>query len=163
MSSNDFYDTNYTIKDDTLDLDTLLGNLTIGGTANYNMNSTYGTINITGATGSVLTSPYNITQTSPYNITQGTYSINNSYTNINPSVKLGQDGIQVESDADIKLGDVSLKEFIKSIQERLAILTTNPKLEGEWEELKELGDRYRELEQQIKDKMKTWDILKRED
>ena len=163
MSSNDFYDTNYTVKDDTLDLDTLLGNLTIGGTANYNMNSTYGTINITGATGSVLTSPYNITQTSPYNITQGTYSINNSYTNINPSVKLGQDGIQVESDADIKLGDVSLKEFIKSIQERLAILTTNPKLEGEWEELKELGDRYRELEQQIKDKMKTWDILKRED
>lgn len=155
MSSNDFYDTNYTIKDDSLDLDALLGNLTIGGTANYNMNNTYGTINITGATGSVLTSPYNLTQ--------GTYSLNNPYTSINPSVILGQEGIQVESDADIKLGDVSLKEFIKSIQERLAILTPNPKLESEWEELKELGDRYRELEQQIKDKMKTWDILKRED
>jgi flagellar motility protein MotE (MotC chaperone) len=45
----------------------------------------------------------------------------------------------------------------------LALLTPNPELEKEWDELKELGDRYRELEKHITEKMKTWDILKRED
>jgi hypothetical protein len=76
---------------------------------------------------------------------------------------LDRDGIQVTESADIKLGDVSLKDFINKIEQRLALLTPNPELEKEWGELKELGDRYRELEKQITEKMKTWDILKRED
>ncbi len=83
--------------------------------------------------------------------------------NTSPSVNLSKDGIQVTESADIKLGDVSLKDFINKIEQRLALLTPNPELEKEWDELKELGDRYRELEKHITEKMKTWDILKRED
>jgi hypothetical protein len=79
------------------------------------------------------------------------------------SVNLSKDGIQVTESADIKLGDVSLKDFINKIEQRLALLTPNPTLEKEWSELKELGDRYRELEKHITEKMKTWDILKSED
>jgi hypothetical protein len=45
---------------------------------------------------------------------------------------------------------------------RLAILTPDPRLEEEWEELRVLGDRYRELEKEINAKMKTFDILKNE-
>ena len=91
---------------------------------------------------------------------------NGSWNNIysaSPSVSLDRDGIQVTESADIKLGAVSLKDFINKIEQRLALLTPNPKLEKEWDELKELGDRYRELEKHITEKMKTWDILKRED
>jgi hypothetical protein len=33
-------------------------------------------------------------------------------------------------------------------------------LEEEWEELKSLGEQYRQLEQHIKDKQATWDRLK---
>lgn len=62
-------------------------------------------------------------------------------------------------DADIDINGVSLCSTLKDIQERLNMLTPNPELEGEWSELRALGDQYRELEQKIKDKMKTWQAL----
>ena len=64
--------------------------------------------------------------------------------------------------ADIDINGISLKETLAGIQERLALLTPNPKLEKEWEELKALGDAYRTMEADIKAKMKTFDILKSE-
>ena len=67
------------------------------------------------------------------------------------------------ANADILINGVSLKDAITRIEERLNILTVNTGLEKEWAELKEIGDRYRELEKEIKDKMKTWDILKKDD
>lgn len=62
---------------------------------------------------------------------------------------------------DIQIGEVSLMETLKTIQERLNILTPNKELESEWTELSELGNKYRELEKHIKDKMKTWEIIKK--
>ena len=47
------------------------------------------------------------------------------------------------------------------IEERLEILHPNPELEDRWDELKELGKRYKELEQEIIEKEKVWAILKR--
>lgn len=64
--------------------------------------------------------------------------------------------------ADIDINGASLKDFMTRVEERLALLSPNPKLESEWAELKALGDQYRKLEKEIQDKMKTWDILKRE-
>ena len=49
---------------------------------------------------------------------------------------------------------------IEKIEQRLNILTPNSKLESEWDELKELGDRYRKLEKRILEKAKVWDKLK---
>lgn len=114
------------------------------------------------------TTPYTIGATGSltglWTSTSGTSPYDYGYINTqNPVVNIGHHGIDVKQDADIKIGDVSLKDFMKRMEDRLALLTPNTKLEAEWDELKELGDRYRELEQQIKDKMKTWDILKRED
>jgi hypothetical protein len=65
--------------------------------------------------------------------------------------------------ADIKINGRSLGQAIANIEERLAILHPNPELEKEWEDLKRLGDQYRTLEAEIKEKMKVWDILKRTD
>ena len=62
--------------------------------------------------------------------------------------------------ADIEVNGQSLIGMIEKIEERLIILHPNEKLEAEWEELKTLGDQYRQLEQQILDKQATWDRLK---
>lgn len=64
--------------------------------------------------------------------------------------------------ADIDINGTSLKAFMVRIEERLALLTPNTKLESEWAELKALGDQYRQLEKDIRSKMQTWDILSKE-
>jgi hypothetical protein len=133
-------------------------NVTIGGTA-YNatsssytysiaghttagFNGTTGVISGTGATGTTAiwtaSSPH-----APYVMNQ------NGKINI------------MGADADINMNGKSLRTWMEAVEQRLAILQPNVELEAEWAELKELGDRYRELEQEIKDKMTTWDILKK--
>lgn len=71
-----------------------------------------------------------------------------------PKIKLDGEG------ADIEVNGWSLIDAIQKIEERLNILHPNEKLEEEWNELRELGNKYRELEQHIKDKQATWDRLK---
>ena len=73
--------------------------------------------------------------------------------------------LKVNGDADFE-GEVTIKgknlsEMLEKIDERLAILHPNPKLEDKWDELKELGKRYRELEQELIEKEKVWTILKK--
>jgi len=72
--------------------------------------------------------------------------------------------LSVSGDADFN-GDVrvkgrSLAEFMEQVEQRLNILQPNPELEREWDELRELGERYRELEQQCKEKGEMWKKLK---
>jgi flagellar motility protein MotE (MotC chaperone) len=70
-------------------------------------------------------------------------------------------------EADIKMGNVSLKDFIaktnsslSAIEDRLNILQINQQLEKDWKDLRELGQQYRQLEKEILDKIKVWDKLK---
>ena len=72
--------------------------------------------------------------------------------------------IQVKGDAEFD-GEVTIKgkniaDMFAKIEERLAILHPNPELEDKWDELKELGKRYKELEAEIIEKEKVWKILK---
>jgi hypothetical protein len=69
-------------------------------------------------------------------------------------LKLNGDG------ADVEINGVSLTKAIKDIQERLNILTVNPELEKEWDQLRELGEQYRALEAKLKEQGKMWDKLK---
>jgi len=62
--------------------------------------------------------------------------------------------------ADLVIGEKSMRDWMEQVEERLNILTPNTKLETEWEELRSLGEQYRKLEQHIKDKQATWDRLK---
>ena len=62
--------------------------------------------------------------------------------------------------ADIKVNGRSLMDAIDALEQRLNILVPNPELEKEWDELRELGDRYRELEKQCKEKGNMWNRLK---
>lgn len=63
-------------------------------------------------------------------------------------------------DADIEVNGRSLMDAIDQLEQRLNIMVPNPELEKEWDELKELGDRYRELEKQCKEKGQMWAKLK---
>lgn len=90
----------------------------------------------------------------------GNISISNTYTSaINQSGLLELQG----ENADIVINGQSLMTMMQQIQERLNILTVNAELEADWDELRELGRQYRELEQHIKDKMATWQRLKAQD
>jgi hypothetical protein len=62
--------------------------------------------------------------------------------------------------ADIKINGVSLCDTLKVIQDRLNLLQPNPELEAEWDQLRELGDQYRKLETEFKEKTKMWNTLK---
>ena len=107
------------------------GGYTIGAGSN-----TYGHVWTTNGTGS-----------SPYTI--------NPYT-MNQSGKVHITG----ENADLVIGEKSMRDWMERVEERLNLLTPNTKLEAEWEELKSLGEQYRKLEQHIKDKQATWDRLK---
>ena len=128
---------------DTITLSSLnYSNAVVGGGVSYP--------NVTMASSGVYT-----TSTGPYTISGGA-GVNTSPWTYNSSPKFQLNG----EGADIELNGWSLIESFKKIEERLNILHPNTKLEAEWEELRALGDKYRELEQQIKDKQATWDRLK---
>jgi hypothetical protein len=112
-------------------------------------------------------------------ITTGGYSVTNYGINWSPSiysstitaasspytVSTPSSTLSVSVDADFQ-GKVSIKgkDLIKTLEDieaRLAILHPNPQLEEKWEELKALGDRYRELEKEIIEKESIWSILKK--
>jgi hypothetical protein len=63
--------------------------------------------------------------------------------------------------ADIEINGESLVDMLRNIEQRLNILKPNEKLESEWEELRALGNAYRELEAKIQAKMKTWEAISR--
>ncbi len=73
--------------------------------------------------------------------------------------------LEVKGDADfdgeVTIKGKSLNGMLEKIEERLAILHPNPELEDKWDELKELGKRYKELEAEIIEKERMWAILKR--
>ena len=135
-------------------------------------------LNTTGAAGSCSSGPWytgsssigqiNWPNTTPnITVTPNTspWVVNDSAINWrNPSVNttITQSGtIELQGEkADIKINGVSLTEQLKAIQDRLNILVPNTKLESDWEELRELGNQYRQLEQKIKDQVDVWERLK---
>jgi len=94
--------------------------------------------------------------------TFGPFTISNGGTNTQPwysntaSSKITLEG----ADADIEINGVSLWTTMQEIANRLNLMHVNPELETEWAELRELGERYRKLEQHIKDKQATFDRIK---
>jgi len=75
-------------------------------------------------------------------------------------IDVSEGDVKVHKDGDIKIGDRSLKEFMDSVEERLNILRPNTELEQKWDELRDLGDKYRQLEQELLEKETMWSKLK---
>jgi hypothetical protein len=89
--------------------------------------------------------------------TTGTSGFNGTNAmDLNQSGKLSLQG----ANADIDINGRSLMKTLDALQERLNMLTPNPEMEAEWDQLRELGERYRELEQQCREKTQMWNKLK---
>ena len=102
------------------------------------------------ATGINVTSPVWTTTTS----NTGGYTFTNQ--NIQPN-----NTIQIKGEnADLLINEKSLKTWMERVEERLNILTPNPELEKEWDELRRLGERYRKLEKKCREKADMWKRLK---
>ena len=67
------------------------------------------------------------------------------------------------TDKDLVIDGLSLRDFMQTVNERMGIMVPNPKLEAEFNELKELADRYRELERKLLDQKVMWETLKNTD
>jgi hypothetical protein len=109
------------------------------------------TITLSSVSGATYTGPYTIN-------TSDVTSIANPWAT---NATLKSPRIQLNGpDADIEVNGESLMATLSIIKERLNYLQVNPELEAEWNELRELGDQYRELERQIQEKQATWSRLK---
>lgn len=102
------------------------------------------------ATGINVTSPVWTTTTS----NTGGYTFANQ--NIQPNNTVHIKG----ENADLLINDKSLTTWMEKVEERLNILTPNPELEKEWDDLRRLGERYRKLEQKCREKADMWKKLK---
>ena len=112
-------------------------------------NVTIGSTTHTSATGINVSSPVWTTNT-----TAGQYSFTGQ--NTQPSNTVHIKG----KDADLLINDKSLKTWMEKVEERLNILTPNPEMEKEWDDLRKLGARYRKLEKKCKEKSDIWNKLK---
>lgn len=84
----------------------------------------------------------------------GTWSATNAvWANTPPRVSI--------TDGDILFDGISLRDTLKSMQELLAIMVPHPELEKEFEQLKELRNQYNKVAEDCKEKLKAWEILKK--
>lgn len=81
-------------------------------------------------------------------------------TAVSTSINTGRVRI---TDQDIEFDGVGLRHTLQKMQEHLAILVPNPRLEAEWQELQDLAQRYRDLEIELLEKSRVWDTLKNTD
>jgi hypothetical protein len=63
-------------------------------------------------------------------------------------------------DGELTVGNNNITKTLEKICERLLILKPNERLENKWEELKELGDKYRALEKELLKKEELWNKIK---
>jgi hypothetical protein len=147
-----FPKTKQTAKTYTLNANTVPhGGFTL--TAGGNSNTNYGNITITG-------SPYT-GASGPYIISNGGAGAGYNWANTaSPNMTVGKVKI---TETDIEIEGLSLRKTLLDLQARLAIMTPNPVLEKEFDELKACGDRYRELEKEFTEQLKMWNTLKSTD
>ena len=75
--------------------------------------------------------------------------------------------LQVSGDAEflgnIKIKGRNLTDWLATVDSRLGILHINSELESEFDELRALGDAYREAERRFTEQKRVYDILKNTD
>jgi hypothetical protein len=169
FSTKSLSDTHYQWTQDTIEpfpSFSIAASDTVGET----LHSTYGTVpNVTvgsGVTSTTGTATGIWTTTSPgTSIGVGspgmwtTSPIYTTGTGGGGTLQSGKVHIQGEN-ADLVIGDKSMKAWMEKVEERLNILTPNPELEKEWDDLRKLGERYRKLEKKCQEKALVWKKLK---
>jgi hypothetical protein len=154
-SINDMTMMSSAMSSDSIDTITLTGTdssptYTISSPGNVSGGLYWGLNGTSANPGQVLTS--NGTNTGWANITLAEPDIKGATLKVNGNA---------DFDGEVTIKGKNLTDMLEKIEERLAILHPNPELEDKWDELKELGKRYKELEAEIIEKEKIWAILKK--
>ena len=132
---------------------------TMASSAVHSSGTNIGSISITDNTASSYNYNYNWNTTAPITVT----GIDNGITLTdwaNTSQNLHVNG-DANFEGDVKIKGKSIVESLEKIEEKLAILRPNEKLEEKWDQLRELRKQYMDLEKEIIQKEKMWDILKK--
>jgi hypothetical protein len=145
----------------TLSTKSMPWTITNGGTGSAGQISAIGSISgLSHANSSIYTN----SGTSPWQTltTTGT-SLNIGSTNPSHDMTIKPGGkIEIQGkDADININGKSMNKWMEQVEQRLNILSPNPELEKEWDELRRLGERYKKLEKKCQEKAKMWDALKK--
>lgn len=87
-----------------------------------------------------------------------------SWTN---GASVAKPALKVTGDADfdgnITVQGKNITEALDAIEQRLGIMRPNTALEKEFDELKALGDAYREAEKRFTEQKRVFEILKKQD
>jgi len=121
---------------------------------------TSGQVLMSNGTSNTITWGTTTVNTSPWTVSTGSspYTISADPNLKGASLLVGGDA---EFEGDVKIKGKSLTKLIDNIEQRLAILHPNEKLEAKWEKLKILGEQYREMEKEILHAEEMWKILKK--
>lgn len=152
--------------------DTMISTITVSNSTSGNLtNQTLGTTIggpctglgtfVTNNTGNLSFNPNDLLLANIANIPSPWIGINEntkSDLHVNGSATFTKD---VEVDGDIKIKGKSLDSRLSKIEERLNILHINDKLESKWKKLRELGEQYRKLEEDLLLQERLWAELKR--
>ena len=133
--------------------------LAAGGTGASHGNLTMGSITFGGNVAAPLANLKAGIVSSSWTGTPVDWSVRGNTSTSNVMSVSGQLDLKGES-ADIMINGVSLKATLETLQERLNWMRPATEIEAEWDELRELGDRYRELEKQCREKSQMWKKLK---
>jgi hypothetical protein len=97
-----------------------------------------------GATVGGITTINNINSNSQWTTGTTGYTFNNTITP--NTVNISNTGIEMAAGTDITVGGQSLKEFMKKMEQRLAILVPDPKKLEKFEALKKAYEHYKTME-----------------
>ena len=97
----------------------------------------------------------------------GGYGGGQWHTNATTAATITPNSLHVKGDAEF-LGNIRVKgrnltEWLETVESRLGILQINSELETEFDELRALGDAYREAERRFNEQKRVYDILKNTD
>lgn len=142
----------------TITLSDTIGNLTYPHNSNtYHTSSgtsIYSSPTLTGGGGGISISP----STVPSSVWANTYTNFPTMSTNNGVTTMSQD---VEIKGNLKVNGTDIGSLLEKIEEKLAIYRPEPELEEKWEQLRELAKKYKELVDDIREKEKIWDILKK--
>jgi len=115
------------------------------------------TVTSNGALGSAITSElYSIP-----NVGSGQSLVFDNVTTSGYNTKAVFKDHDVYFEKDIIVKGKNLSTTLEQIEKRLNILHPNPELEARWDELRDLRNRYVELERELIEKEKMWNTLKK--
>jgi len=134
---------------DTLDTITITGSsgqhLTSTGINTITLPSTSNSY-YSGTTVGGITTINNINSNNQWTTGTSGYNITTPYITSPSTVSISTDGIDMAAGTDIKIDGQSLKEFMKKMEQRLAILVPDPAKLEKFEALKKAYEHYKTME-----------------